>query len=119
MKKLLVFILVLTFAFSLSACSLLNNMTDGNQKNSDISSNTNSMKDNNVSEVKLTEDEALKIALDKANVSREDISNLKIELDRDNGVYHYDIDFYVGQTEYDYDIHAVDGTVLEHDMDID
>ncbi len=55
---------------------------------------------------------AIEIALTHAGVKRSDVRELDCELDRENGVLVYDIDFEVGNMEYDYDIDAKTGAVL-------
>ncbi len=41
----------------------------------------------------------------------------RTERDFDNGIHHYEIEFRVGFTEYEYDIHAENGTVLSFEKD--
>lgn len=65
------------------------------------------------------EESAKSIALDKAGVSAKDVSFDKVELDCDNGVWQYEVEFRKGRTEYDYDIKADDGSVLSYDVDYD
>ena len=56
------------------------------------------------------------IALKDANVSN--VTFVKAKLDRDNGVMVYDVEFYKGNVEYDYEIEASTGRILEKDIDI-
>lgn len=49
--------------------------------------------------------------MEHAGVKEEDISYFKLKLDTDDGIVEYDIKFYVGNTEYEYDIDAVTGTI--------
>ena len=56
-------------------------------------------------------------ALSHAGVSASDASFTKTERDWDDGRLEYEIEFWVGGTEYDYKIAASDGTVLEYDVD--
>ena len=44
---------------------------------------------------------------------------MKVELDKDDPVIHYDVEFKVGTTEYDYDIDPVTGDILKYDSEID
>ena len=45
---------------------------------------------------------------------------VKVELElEDNNRYEYDVDFYSGNVEYDYEIDAVCGTILSVDKDIE
>jgi len=62
---------------------------------------------------------AKSIALEHAGVSESQITFIKAYLDYDDGYVVYDVDFYSGETEYDYEIDAVNGTVLEYDREIE
>lgn len=65
----------------------------------------------------LTQDEAAAIACKDAGVSQDKISHLRVEQDWDDGVMTYNIEFYNGNTEYDYEIHGTTGQILERDQD--
>lgn len=67
----------------------------------------------------ITEEEALAIALKDAGVEEKDISLLEINKEFDDGVEKYDIDFHVGNTEYNYDIDLKSGEILEKESDVD
>ena len=67
----------------------------------------------------ITKEAALAIALEHAGVTEDQISWLKNKLDYDNGRKVYEIEFNVGRTEYDYDIDAVSGRILEYSIDND
>ena len=56
--------------------------------------------------------EAKNIALTHADVSNPTM--LHIEFDLDDGVMVYDVEFYSDNVEYDYEINAVTGTILEY-----
>lgn len=62
---------------------------------------------------------AIDIALTDAGFSVSDVTELKAELDLDDAVVHYDIDFKQGGWEYDYDIDAVSGAILSANSEID
>ena len=47
------------------------------------------------------------------------MSYINVKLEKDNGIYVYDVEFRKGMTEYNADIKAEDGTILEWDVDID
>ena len=66
---------------------------------------------------KLTGEEAKQVALSDAQVTEEEVTNLRVETDYDDQVLVYEIDFVSGETEYDYKIRASDGTILESDKD--
>ena len=78
--------------------------------NSNDSSNNNS---NNTTTDKITKDEAKQIALNHANVTN--ITNYEIELD-DN---KYEIEFKANNKEYDYEINATTGKIIEYEIDTD
>ncbi len=62
-------------------------------------------------------EKAKSIALEAAGVTASQVRNLRVERDYDDGRLEYEIDFYVGSTEYDYVISGVDGTILEQDVE--
>ncbi len=65
------------------------------------------------------EEKALEIALSKANVIKADAKIIKIELDSDDGIMVYEIEFNVPPYEYDIDIHAENGEVLRFEKEAD
>ncbi|MGM9522619.1 MAG: PepSY domain-containing protein [Oscillospiraceae bacterium] len=69
--------------------------------------------------VTVTLDEAKTAALSHAGVSAGEAVFTKEKLDYENGVMVYDLEFYAAGYEYDYEIDAVTGDVLEHDCEKD
>ena len=65
----------------------------------------------------LTREEAESIALESAELTAEEITGLHSEYDIDDGVPEWEIDFYSGGWEYDYTIHAENGTILHSERD--
>jgi len=65
------------------------------------------------------EAKAKSIALTHAGVAEADVIFIKTKLERDDGRYVYDIEFYSGNIEYDYEIDALTGVILEYDRDIE
>jgi peptidase propeptide and YPEB domain protein len=89
-------------------------------------SNANSAKQGAASAVagtntakKITADEAKNIALAHAKLAQKDVTFVKAELETDNNRLIYDVDFYSGNIEYDYDIDAVTGEIISSDLDIE
>lgn len=133
MKKIIIFACSLILALSLTACNGNSVMQDGGNNNNSANSNNNSSSlgssvasdiNNAASDVteliaKITGEEAKKIALDHAGLKENDVTQLDIDLDRDNGVLKYEVDFHHGDIEYDYDINAVTGEVISADKDRD
>lgn len=60
----------------------------------------------------VTPEQALDIALQDADMNTQDVRHLEIEPDRDRGETHYDVDFEKDGKEYDYEIHAETGEIL-------
>jgi uncharacterized membrane protein YkoI len=44
---------------------------------------------------------------------------MRVKLDRDDGKMLYEVDFNSGLMEYEYEIDATSGAILESDMDYD
>lgn len=64
-------------------------------------------------------EKAKEIALQHAGISASNAVFVKAERERDDGRLTYDVDFYAGNKEYDYEILAADGTILSYDADIE
>ena len=135
MKKIIALVFSLILVLSLAACGNKSNM--GNDINngassivsdtesiiSDITGNNNSKNNNsnnnNSLNAKMTRDEAKSRALKHANLDEKNITGLDIDLDRDDGVLKYEIDFHSGGLEYDYDINAETGEIISSSKDND
>lgn len=65
------------------------------------------------------EEKARTIALNHAGVGAGDAYELEAELDHDDGVTVYEIEFKSGNMEYEYKIDAYTGAILEHEAEID
>lgn len=63
--------------------------------------------------------EAAQIALQSAGVSADDVSGLYTDYDSDNGFATYEVTFYYDGLEYEYDIDAGNGNILQVDKDTD
>ena len=59
------------------------------------------------------------IALAHAGLSYDKVSFVKAELDYEDGIKVYDIEFYSGNVEYDYEISVADGSIISADRDIE
>lgn len=67
---------------------------------------------------KIGEAKAKEIALKHAGVSENQISYYYYEMDYENRKEVYDLSFYVGTSEYDYDIDAYTGEIISYDYEI-
>lgn len=64
-------------------------------------------------------EKAKEIAMSHAGVSAGSVSFIKAKLDHEDGVKVYDIEFYSGNAEYDYEINAATGAIVSFDQDIE
>lgn len=64
-------------------------------------------------------DKAKAIALDHAGLKESQTSFLRVNLDRDDGRRVYDVEFYSGSREYDYEIDAATGDIVSFDFDVE
>ncbi len=63
-------------------------------------------------------DAALSAALKAAGLTKDQVKNIEIKLDYDNGIAVYEVEFDRGYDEYDYDINAKTGAVVAYDNEI-
>jgi peptidase propeptide and YPEB domain protein len=73
----------------------------------------------NADTVDIGVEKAKEIALSHAGHSLDKVSFVKAEIDYEDGIKVYDIDFYSGNVEYDYEINAATGSILSVDWDIE
>lgn len=62
---------------------------------------------------------AKQIALSHAGLNENDVSFKKVKLDKDDGIYEYEVEFYSGRFEYEYSINAKTGKIIDFEKDID
>ena len=68
----------------------------------------------------VSEDDAKSIALDHAQLTANQVTFIKSEIDRDNGQENYEIEFYTrDHKEYDYEIDPYTGEILDVDYDLE
>lgn len=65
----------------------------------------------------ISADKAKSIAFEHASVKAADVKFSKAELDRDDLVVHYDVEFVSGKYEYEYEINAESGKVIAFDKE--
>ena len=62
---------------------------------------------------------AKSIALNHAGVSENEAYDMDIELDDEDGILVYEVEFKSGGMEYSYEINAATGTILKHETELD
>ena len=67
--------------------------------------------------VEISEQEAIQIALNDANVQKEEASRLSSYLNLDDMSKQYDIEFIAGEYEYEYEIDAESGRILDFSVE--
>lgn len=70
-------------------------------------------------EVKITLEEAKEIALKKAGLKENDVVFEEAKLDKDDGRVVYEIEFNHGLIEYNFEIDAESGDIIEWEKDVD
>ena len=132
MKKIIVLVFSLIFILSLTACGRFANdvKNDAESAGDSVVSGVDSAADGVESDVKdkdkdknkddesmdlragITANDAKEAALKHAGLSESQVTDIEIDLDRDNGKLIYEVDFNSGGIEYDYDIDAETGEVI-------
>lgn len=136
MKKILILALALILSLLFTACGrAMNDITSDAESIGDsvISGAENAadrVTDDTESAVKkdeksmnlmagITANDAKDAALSHAGLEESQVSDIDVDLDRDNGKLIYEVDFNSGNTEYDYDINAETGEVISADKSKD
>ena len=85
----------------------------------DAATNTVVVTDADSASSLIGEAKAKEIALNHAGVSSSKASFLQVKLDWDDGRQVYEVEFYSGNKEYDYEIDASSGAIRSYDYDIE
>ena len=96
MKKILALVLVLIFAISLCGCGVKTTPKE-----------------------KITQDQAIAIALDSAKLAKKDVKNIEADFDGDEKRPQWEVSFEIWDYEYSYDIDAYSGEVINSEKDKD
>lgn len=65
----------------------------------------------------VTQEKAESIALEHAGLLADEVRNIRTEYEIDDGIPHFEVQFYYENWEYDYEIHAETGEILSFDKD--
>ena len=120
MKKILASIMVFSLAMLLlTACGSKQNMTPtpstGTAANETMPQATDKTQ---VDTSKfIGEEKAKEIALKKAETDAENVKFDRVELDYDDGLWQYEVDFRQSNIEYDIDINAESGEILSFEKE--
>ena len=85
--------------------------------NNTIRNNSTTNTNKNTSTSYISRDRAKQIALGNAGISN--VRDLSIELDREGGKMIYEVSFESGNKDYEYDIDAVTGSILNKKIEVD
>lgn len=145
MKKLSLAAIIVTVSISLVACTNSGTASNGNQNNTESgtqnsnesnaenssesstennnannsqNNNTNNAQNNTVNNTgEISLDKAKEIALSHAGLASNQVTFQRTELDFDNGIQKYEIEFYYNYREYSYEIDANTGNILSYEQD--
>ena len=95
-----------------TANSTQNNTQSNTQNNSVNNAQSNA---NNTANISL--DKAKQIALSHAGLTSNQVTLKKAELDFDDGIQKYEVEFYYNNKEYSYEIDANNGNILSYEQD--
>ncbi len=91
-----------------------NNQTQDSQNANDNQQQTQSTVDTSKF---IGEEKAKEMALSRAGISAEGVTFDKVDLGLDDGVWRYEVEFRKDNVEYDAEVKADDGAVLEFEKD--
>lgn len=83
------------------------------------SSNTNNSVTNNGNNTYIGETKAKNIALQHADIQENNATFTELRLDREDNRWVYEVEFFSGNKEYDYEIDAITGNIVSYDYDIE
>ncbi len=91
--------------------------SDGSVLEKDVDKGRKPVNSSPASNEYISADKAKSIAYDHASVKAADVKFSKAELDRDDLIVHYDVEFVAGNYEYEYEINAETGKVIVSDKE--
>ena len=101
--------------------SMQNNSTSSTQDSYESkvqNSSESSKQNNNVNNTgNISPDKAKEIALSHAGLTSSQVTFKRTELEYDDGIQKYDVEFYYNNREYSYEIDAKNGSILQYEQD--
>lgn len=104
MKKIFVVIISISISIFLVACN-----KSISPKNNEANNNLN----------KLTVEDAKNIAIEDAKLNNNNVQFVKEDLNIEDSIEKYDIEFYYNDKGYDYEINAYTGDITEYDNEVE
>ena len=132
MKKLSLAIIIATVSISLVGCGnsgVVGNSNNNNNNNSGVNNYETTTQDNSESNAQgnaqenvnntgdISLDKAKEIALAHAGLTSDQVNFKRTELEFDNGVKKYEVEFYYNNMEYSYEIDSHTGNILSYEQD--
>jgi len=71
---------------------------------------------NNLDQYK-TKEEVKNIVLNHANINESNVAFTKVDMEVENGIMVYEIEFIYNNLEYEYEVNAITGDILKHKID--
>lgn len=90
----------------------MENNSQGNNSMGNGSVGNDSLSNGSIDDGNITKDRAKEIAIQHAGLKADDIRDLEIDIDRENGIEYYDIDFEFGNKDYEYHINTKTGEII-------
>lgn len=84
-----------------------------------VNNDNNNLNNSNLSNSYITKEKAKMIAFNHAKISVNQVKDLEIELDDENDIKIYSIDFKVNNVEYEYEINAITGKIIKVEKEKD
>ena len=133
MKKLSLAIIIATISISLVGCGNSGVTGNGNNNTSGVNNHETTTQDNGANNAQgniqenvqesvnntgdISLDKAKEIALAHAGLTSDQVNFKRTELDLDDGIKKYEVEFYYNNIEYSYEIDSHTGNILSYEQD--
>ena len=120
-KKMAITLAMLIALGSLAACSEKKELQDSSTTNIDeniVSEDMGNSSQTTASKTFIGEEKTKEIIAEKEGVAVATIDFKKIELDEEDGIWVYDVEFFRDNTEFDVEINAENGEIIKWEKEI-
>ena len=93
------------------------NSTQNNTQSNTQNNTVNKVQSNTNNTTGISGDKAKEIALNHAGLTSSQVNFKRTELDYDDGIQKYEVEFYYNNKEYSYEIDANNGNILSYEQD--